>query len=118
MLEACRRYDGRTGEEAADAYARLPSISFDYAIMENAARILCVPCDAGWNDVGSYRALRELLGSDERGNLVIAPPGQPVVTFGISDSVVAATDEGILVFSSSKESELREILQNRLTGAR
>ncbi len=118
LLEACRRYDARTGDEADEAYGRVPSISFDYAIMEKAENIFCVPCDAGWNDVGSYRALGELLGSDEYGNLIIAPRSQPVVTVGISDSVVAATEEGILVFAKSKENELREALQSRPAGPR
>ncbi|MGH9442029.1 MAG: mannose-1-phosphate guanylyltransferase [Thermoanaerobaculia bacterium] len=118
LLEACRRYDGRPENERAHAYAGLPSISFDYAIMEKVGRAFCVPCDAGWNDVGSYRALRELVGSDADGNLIVSPPGQPVVAVGVSDSVVAATAEGILVFPISAEGELREVLRKRFAGPR
>ena len=118
LLEACRRYDRETGKGAAETYSRLPSISFDYAIMEKAKKIFCVPCDAGWNDVGSYRALRELLGCDANGNLVISSPDQPVLTVGISDSVVAATAEGILVFPGSRESDLRDAVRDFLSGPR
>lgn len=118
LLEACRRYDRERDGGAAEAYARLPSISFDYAIMEKAKRVFCVPCDAGWNDVGSYRALRELLGCDANGNLVLSSPGQPVLTVGISDSVVAATAEGILVFPSSREGDLRDAVRDFLSSSR
>ena len=112
LLAGCRRYDASKEDDAGEIYGRISSISFDYAIMEKAENIRCVPCDAGWNDVGSYRALADLLGTDGRGNLVIARSSQPVVTVGISNSVVAATEEGVLVFSRSNESELREALQN------
>ena len=117
LLEACRRYE-EGDSRAAEAYGRIPAISFDYAIMEKAKNVFGVPCDAGWNDVGSYRALRELLGCDGNGNLVISPPGQPVVTVGISDSVVAATEEGILVFPTSREAELGAVLRERTPGPR
>ena len=52
LLEACRRYHARPSPEAFD---RIPAISFDHAVMEKAESVMCVPCEAGWSDVGSYR---------------------------------------------------------------
>jgi len=108
LLEACRRYVERPSAEAWD---RIPAISFDYAVMEKSSDAICVPCDAGWNDVGSYRALRELKGMDAAGNLVISD--RPVVVEGVRDSIVAVSAAGALVFPFARESELR----GRIAGA-
>jgi mannose-1-phosphate guanylyltransferase/mannose-6-phosphate isomerase len=51
-------------------FADLPSIAFDYAVMERAERIAMVELDAGWSDVGSWDALYDVLDKDESGNAV------------------------------------------------
>jgi mannose-1-phosphate guanylyltransferase len=51
------------GPEAARRYATVRSVSIDYAVMEGAAHagiVLMTSLDAGWSDVGSWRAVREL----------------------------------------------------------
>ncbi len=65
--------DGETGvlggPEAARRYSTVRSVSIDYAVMEDAARagmVLMGSLDAGWSDVGSWRAVREL--ADALGN--------------------------------------------------
>jgi mannose-1-phosphate guanylyltransferase/mannose-6-phosphate isomerase len=112
LLEACRRYHRRP---SADVFGKIPSISFDYAVLEKTKNVTCVPCDAGWNDVGSYRALKELKGTDLAGNLVVSD--RPVVTEGVRDSVVAVSEEGVLVLPFAREGELREILRIARTEA-
>src|SRR5207302_1345861 len=54
-----------------EAFARAPSISVDYGVMEPEAKrgaIAMVPGDFGWSDVGSFAALPEVRAKDERGN--------------------------------------------------
>ena len=112
LLAACRRYDERWRERndrlERETYEAIPAISFDYAVMEKAREVYCVPCDAGWSDVGSYRALKELRGTDEHGNLIVSD--RPIVVDGLADCVVAAAPEGILVFPFEREAALREIV--------
>jgi mannose-1-phosphate guanylyltransferase/mannose-6-phosphate isomerase len=116
LLSACRRYDERWRERndrlERETYDAIPDISFDYGVMEKAREAYCVLCDAGWNDVGSYRALKEFRGTDEHGNLVVSD--RPVVIEGLSDCVVAAGEEGILVIPISLEGNLREIVARRV----
>jgi mannose-1-phosphate guanylyltransferase/mannose-6-phosphate isomerase len=38
-------------------YEEAPSISIDYALMEKARNVVCVPGEFGWSDVGSWDAL-------------------------------------------------------------
>ena len=46
--------------EAAEKFFRAsPMESIDYAVMEKAHNIACVPLDAGWSDVGSWDAVYE-----------------------------------------------------------
>jgi mannose-1-phosphate guanylyltransferase/mannose-6-phosphate isomerase len=103
LLKACLGYRDRP---SAETWERIPAVSFDYAVMEKTNGAICVPCDAGWNDVGSYRALRELKGTDRSGNLVLSE--RPVVVEGVRDSIVAVSDAGALVLPFAREGELRE----------
>ena len=113
LLAACRRYDEKWRErddrQEREAYAAIPSLSFDYAVMEKAARVACVPCDAGWSDVGSYRALKELRGVDASGNLVISD--RPVVAPGVRDFVIVSNAEGTLLMPFSEEAGLRDAVE-------
>jgi mannose-1-phosphate guanylyltransferase len=105
---------------ARRAYEALPSISIDYAVMERASRVRAVPLRAGWSDVGTWRAVRELKGaSDERGNLIVADV--PVLAPGVSDSAIVVGREGVLVLPFESERELRgsvERLKQREEAAR
>ncbi len=56
------RVDGAT-------FAACRSDSVDYAVMEKTRDAVMVPLDAGWNDVGSWAALHEVLPADEHGNV-------------------------------------------------
>ncbi len=113
LLAACRRYDDKWRERndraEREAYAAIPCISIDYAVMEKARGLACVPCAAGWSDVGSYRALRDLRGTDERGNLVLSD--RPVLAPGVSNSVIVSNDEGTLVMPFACESDLRDAVE-------
>lgn len=109
LLAACRRYDEKWRERndraEREAYAAIPELSIDYAVMEKSRRVACVPCNAGWKDVGSYRALKDLCGTDAAGNLVLSD--RPVLAPGLEGCVIASTEEGILVMPMASESELR-----------
>jgi mannose-1-phosphate guanylyltransferase len=67
MLHNMRKFAPRiaagvkSGRVTASAYKRLPNISIDYAVMERADNIYCVKCDYGWQDVGSFESLKEIL---------------------------------------------------------
>jgi len=52
-----------------DEFARCPSDSVDYAVMEKTTAAVVVPLDAGWSDVGSWSALHESLAADASGNV-------------------------------------------------
>ena len=55
-------------KNARERFPKLPRISFDYAIMEKADRVLVVEATFDWDDVGSWRAVAKYFKSDGEGN--------------------------------------------------
>ena len=58
--------DGLASADLAAAYARVPSLSIDYAVMEPAAaegEVVMAGLDVGWSDIGTWPALLEVLGA-------------------------------------------------------
>ncbi len=119
----------RAPERAAELYAALPSISIDFAVMEKLDDLVTLPLDCGWNDLGSWDALHELLAHDAEGNasrgaawvvegagnLVFAEEGA-VGLVGVSDLVVVASGGAVLVAPRSAAQEVRRIVE-RLAAA-
>jgi mannose-1-phosphate guanylyltransferase len=105
-----RRLRERDDEVARRAYADLPSVSIDYAVMERAAGVRAVPLRAGWNDVGSWRSVREIRGaSDDRGNLILSDA--PVLAPGVRDTAIVVNSNGVLVLPLDREGELRAAVE-------
>jgi mannose-1-phosphate guanylyltransferase len=58
---------GAAPESARELYAALPAISIDYAVMEKLDALVTLPLACGWNDLGSWQALHDLLPADGEG---------------------------------------------------
>ncbi|MGH9366705.1 MAG: hypothetical protein ACRD3M_03415, partial [Thermoanaerobaculia bacterium] len=100
---------------AAAAYEALPAVSIDYAVMEKAAQVWAIPLRAGWSDVGSWRAVREMRGaSDESGNLIVS--AAPVLALGVRDSAIVVAETGVLVLPFEREGELRGAVERLRRG--
>jgi mannose-1-phosphate guanylyltransferase len=109
---------------AEEVYPGLPSISFDYAVMERATRVVTIPASIGWDDVGSWSALPALLGTDDAGNTVAGPAmvmrgaGNIVVSddetliaaIGVDDLVIVKSGNAVLVLRRGAAQEVREVV--------
>jgi len=105
-----RRLRERDDEASRRAYAEMPSVSIDYAVMEKAAGVRAVPLRAGWNDVGSWRSVREIRGaSDEHGNLILSDAA--VLAPGVRDTAIIVSPNGVLVLPFDREGELRAAVE-------
>ncbi|MDR6694845.1 mannose-1-phosphate guanylyltransferase/mannose-6-phosphate isomerase [Stenotrophomonas sp. 1337] len=128
MLSACRdawqsaRRDADFTRLDRDAFTAVPSDSIDYAVMEKTADAVVVPLDAGWNDVGSWTALRDVSQQDGDGNAhqgdVIAIDcrntyayGQRLVAMvGLDDVIVVETDDAVLVGKADRMQEVKTVV--------
>jgi mannose-1-phosphate guanylyltransferase len=117
LVSAVERYRDRLAADpdgARAAWEALPAASIDYAVMERARGVRAVPVSAGWSDVGSWSAVRDMRGaSDAAGNLILSE--SPVLAPGVRDTAIVVGDEGILVLPFDSEKELRAAVE-RLRG--
>ncbi len=105
-----------------DAFAGVPADSIDYAVMEKTADAVVVPLDAGWNDVGSWTALRDVSPQDADGNAhhgdVIAIDcrntyayGERLIALvGLDDVIVVETDDAVMVGRSDRMQEIKQVV--------
>ncbi len=146
ILDALAKYLPHTaavlGEIARDSpsemlarlYPRCENISVDYAVMEKAGppwRVLGVPCEIGWNDVGSWNAVYELLSHDAAGNAVrgeawlldargnyldvIEAPGaggrgKLVAAIGVEDLVVVDSPDALLIARRDRAQDVSKVV--------
>ena len=106
------------------AFEKSPSISVDYAVMENTDMAMVVPLDAGWNDVGSWAALWEVSEKDENGNAVhgdvlldntknshIYAETKLVSVVGVEDLIIVETDDAVLVTKRDQAQNVKKIVE-------
>ncbi|PIY63378.1 mannose-1-phosphate guanyltransferase [Candidatus Uhrbacteria bacterium CG_4_10_14_0_8_um_filter_58_22] len=112
-------------ETVADCFRRLPSISIDYGILEKAERLLALPAEFGWMDIGNWRTVREILARDRQenvvrgshveidsvGNLIHCPEGKLVATVGISDMIIVDTGDALLICPQERAHEVKLIVE-------
>jgi mannose-1-phosphate guanylyltransferase len=115
----------RAGDQGAAeaAYLELPNNSIDYAVLETSRRLLMVPAQFAWSDIGSWADLHDILRQDEAGNVVegehilvdssncmIHAPGKLVAAVGLHDMVVIETDDAILICPKARSQDVKEIV--------
>jgi mannose-1-phosphate guanylyltransferase len=101
--------------------------TIDYGVMERANQVAVLPAaDLGWNDVGSWDSLFEVLESDPHGNinlgaehigidtsntLVSASDSKRlVVTIGIQDLVIIDTGDALLVCQKDQAQDVKKVV--------
>lgn len=107
------------------AFSQAPATSIDYAIMERTDRAAVVPADIGWSDVGSWLTLWEIGRKDAQGNVLtgdviardvhesyIRAEGNLIAAVGISDLVVVATTDAILLAPKGRVQEVKQIVES------
>jgi mannose-1-phosphate guanylyltransferase len=105
-------------------FAKLPRISFDYAIMEKAERVLVVEASFDWDDVGSWQAVARYFKNDEHGNAantalialdssdnVIFNDGETTVALlGVHNLIVVRTADAILICHRHQAEKIKNLV--------
>lgn len=102
-------------------FARSPSKSIDYAVMERSDRVSVVPVAMGWSDIGSWQSLLDSAVKDVDGNALsagvlaldardtlIRSSGPKVVAIGVEGLVIIATPDAVLVMRPEEAQRVRE----------
>ncbi|MCC6544990.1 MAG: mannose-1-phosphate guanylyltransferase/mannose-6-phosphate isomerase [Nitrospirae bacterium] len=104
-------------------FSGLESVSIDYGIMEKSDKVVVIPADLGWSDVGSWTALDDISAKDARGNVIsgnvvdlesrdsiIYASNRLVATAGLTDMVVVDTEDATLVCHKDKAQDVKKIV--------
>lgn len=117
----------KTGQELlldADQFAKVESLPVDIAIMEKTQKGAVAPCAIDWADVGSWAEYWRLSEKDNSGNalegsvivedvenaLVRAEPGMQVSVCGVSDVIVIATRDNVLVLPRAEAQRVKQLI--------
>jgi mannose-1-phosphate guanylyltransferase len=122
----------RRDQVLAEVWPGLPKISVDYGVMEGAAAaglVAMVPGDFGWNDVGDFHTLGEVLPANNGDNVVVDPGEKPevllldstgvivvpqsgrlIATLGLQDMIVVDTPDAVLVCPRSRAQEVKRLV--------
>jgi mannose-1-phosphate guanylyltransferase len=98
-------------------------IAVDVGVLERSDRVAVIPGDFGWDDVGTWAALRRVRSADGEGNVVqgavhavqardnvVHAEGNEVVLYGVSDLVVVTHDGLTLVTTAHHATDLKQLL--------
>jgi len=140
LLDELRRYLPRTAtvlaslpafgsrrfpQALAETFPLCDNISIDFAVMEKASAVSGIAAgDFGWNDVGSWNAVYELLERDGFGNVIelesialdshnnfVDARGKLVALLGVRDLIVVDTPDALLVASRDCAQKVGDVVR-------
>ena len=100
-------------------------VSVDVGVLERSKRVAVVPGDFGWDDIGTWSALKRVRPQDDAGNVtwgevhirggsenVVHSDTGTVVLYGVDDLVVVSRDGLTLVTTNEKATDLKKLLES------
>jgi len=121
MAELVRRGLSTDYSRLREQYGELPSISFDYEVVERSSSLAALAYEGAWSDMGTWDALSHSMDNAMYGNglldnncantNVVNELPIPVLVTGVNDAVVVAGHDGILVTGKQAASGLKPLLE-------
>jgi mannose-1-phosphate guanylyltransferase len=109
---------------AADIYKKLRVEVVDRSVMEKTDRLLLVPADFEWADIGNWAELGDRVRADVHGNSVegesilvdttgslILGTRRLVAAIGLEDMIIVDTEDALLVCPRSRAQDVRKIVE-------
>jgi mannose-1-phosphate guanylyltransferase len=113
------------GDDTAEFFTASRSISVDVGVLERSDRVAVIPGKFGWDDVGTWSALRRVRALDASGNAasgsvhtldaegnVVHAEGTDVVLFGVADLVVVASAKLTFVTSIDRATDIKTLVES------
>jgi mannose-1-phosphate guanylyltransferase/mannose-6-phosphate isomerase len=109
---------------ASRMYGRLPVEVVDRSVMEKTDRLLLVPADFEWADIGSWAELGDRVRADDRGNSVegesvlvdtrgslILGDRRLIAAIGLEDMIIIDSEDALLVCPRSRAQDVRKVVE-------
>jgi len=110
----------------SDQFPKLTPISIDYALMEQADRVLNIEATFDWDDVGSWISIAKYLDADanenranhtatsldSKNNIIFnARPGTRVALLGVDDLIIVQTEDALLIANRHQADAIKKITE-------
>ena len=115
---------GGDEKAASDLYQRLPVEVIDRSVMEKTERLLLVPADFDWADIGSWAELGDRVRADSRGNSVegesilvdtrgslVLGGHRLIAAIGLEDMIIVDTGDALLVCPRSRAQDVKLVVE-------
>lgn len=122
-FNAAKRKKNRVDLDAV-SFADCPPESIDYAVMEKTKIAAIVPCDIGWNDIGSYTALHDVRKNEDglsvpadtfnvgATNCLVETDGPRVALVGVDNVGVIVNDGVVMVVALDKAQDVKKVVDH------
>ena len=110
-------------DDAIKSLPEMPSISVDYAILEKSKKIVAIPMDILWSDVGSWDSFYDIGKKDQHGNVcigdvktldttssLILSTKRLIGAVSINDLIVVETDDAIFLSRRGESQKVKNLL--------
>lgn len=107
-----------------EEFPKMPSVSVDYGVLEQAERLFTVPAGFGWDDVGSWPALGRVAKTDTNGNYrsgdiitvgtkncIFSGGKRLIAAVGLENIILVDTDDALLACSVKSAQNVRKITE-------
>ena len=111
--------------DAEAFFAAVTPVAIDVGVLERSGRVMVLPGDFGWSDVGTWAALRDVRVLDQQGNApagavllreainnIVHAEGTTVVLYGVDNLVVVAANGITLVTTVDRAADLKSLLSS------
>ena len=111
-------------ETLEEVYQKLPSLSIDYGIMEQAEDIWMVSGEFGWDDVGSFASLENFQDKDSDGNTIIGngkgidirdctfySQNRLITAIGVEHLIIIDSGDTVLVCPKSRVQDVKLLVE-------
>ena len=112
-------------ETGKKLFSSLPSLSIDYAVMENSSRVALLPANIGWNDVGAWNSLDDVSEKDAQGNVIsgnviaqdcnnsiIQGKKRLIAVLGLKETIVVDSPDALLVCTKERSQEVKNLVES------
>lgn len=127
-LEELKQTDKKSNRPGYEhIYQSMERVSVDYGIMERADRVAVIPAKIGWSDVGSWKALYDILDKNGEGNVLhgdaeaigsgnslVWSEKRLVAALGMENTAIIETPDAVLVCPLHRSQEVRSVAERLL----
>ena len=107
-----------------EIYEKFENEQIEYSVVEKLGKVIVIPADLGWSDVGTWGTLQEVLSGQfgtpvvarghhidhESTNILVYARDKMVATVGLKDVIIVDSPDAMLVVSKDRAQDIKALL--------